>query len=59
MKKYFAGMILALITSVAATGVVAANPNNAANDANTVRKIRKELVKLPFYGVFDLSLIHI
>ena len=53
MKKYFAGMILALITSVAATGVVAANPNNAANDANTVRKIRKELVKLPFYGVFD------
>jgi hyperosmotically inducible protein len=53
MKKYFAGMILALITSVAATGGVAANPNNAANDANTVRKIRKELVKLPFYGVFD------
>jgi len=53
MKKYFAGMILALITSVAATGLVAANPNNAANDANTVRKIRKELVKLPFYGVFD------
>src|SRR5215813_507403 len=53
MKKYFAGMILALITSVAATSGVAANPNNAANDANTVRKIRKELVKLPFYGVFD------
>jgi len=53
MKKYFAGMILALITSVAATGVAAANPNNSANDANTVRKIRKELVTLPFYGVFD------
>jgi osmotically-inducible protein OsmY len=53
MKKCFAGMILALITSVAATSGVAANPNNAANDANTVRKIRKELVKLPFYGVFD------
>ena len=53
MKKYFAGMILALITSVAATGGVAANPNKAANDPNTVRKIRKELVKLPFYGVFD------
>ena len=53
MKKYFAGMILALITSVAATSGVAANPNNAANDANTVRKIRKELVTLPFYGVFD------
>jgi hyperosmotically inducible periplasmic protein len=53
MKKYFAGMILALITSVAATSVVAANPNNSGNDANTVRKIRKELVTLPFYGVFD------
>src|SRR5215475_10517144 len=53
MKKYFVGMILALFTSVAATGVVAANPNNSANDPNTVRKIRKELVMLPFYGVFD------
>jgi hyperosmotically inducible periplasmic protein len=53
MKKYFAGMILALITSIAATSLVAANPNKDANDPNTVRKIRKELVKLPFYGVFD------
>jgi hyperosmotically inducible periplasmic protein len=53
MKKCFAGMILALITSVAATSGVAANPNNDANGANTVRKIRKELVTLPFYGVFD------
>jgi len=53
MKKYFAGMILALITSVAATSVAAANPNNSVNDPNTVRKIRKELVTLPFYGVFD------
>jgi len=53
MKIFFAGMILALITSVAATGPVAANPNNDANNANTIRKIRKELVTLPFYGVFD------
>src|SRR5262245_10460550 len=53
MKIFFAGMILALITSVAATAPVAANPNNSANDANTIRKIRKELVTLPFYGVFD------
>ena len=53
MKKCFAVMVLALITSVAATSLVAANPNNAANDAKTVRKIRKELVTLPFYGVFD------
>jgi hyperosmotically inducible protein len=53
MKIFFAGMILAFITSVAATAPVAANPNNAANDPNTIRKIRKELVTLPFYGVFD------
>jgi hyperosmotically inducible protein len=53
MKKFFAGMILALITSAAATAPAAANPNNNANDANTMRKIRKELVMLPFYGVFD------
>jgi hyperosmotically inducible protein len=53
MKKSFAGIILALITSVAVTSEVAANPNNAATNANTIRKIRKELVTLPFYGVFD------
>jgi hyperosmotically inducible protein len=61
MKKCFAGMILALITSIITYGItfgaaitpVAANPNNTANDANTIRKIRKELVTLPFYGVFD------
>jgi len=61
MKKCFAGMILALISSIITFGItfgaaitpVAANPNNTANDANTIRKIRKELVTLPFYGVFD------
>ncbi len=53
MKRLFAGMILALITSIAATAPVAANPNKAAEEARTIRKIRKELVTLPFYGVFD------
>lgn len=53
MKRFFAGMILALITSIAAITQVAANPNNTATDARTIRKIRKELVTLPFYGVFD------
>jgi hyperosmotically inducible periplasmic protein len=53
MNRFFAGMILALITSIAAITQVAANPNNAANNVRTVRKIRKELVTLPFYGVFD------
>lgn len=57
MKKCFAGIILALITSMITFGAVitpvAANPDNAVTNANTVRKIRKELVTLPFYGVFD------
>ncbi len=53
MKKSFAGIILALITSVAVTSGVAANPNKADTDTNTIRKIRKQLVTLPFYGVFD------
>ena len=53
MKMSFAVIILALITSGAVTSGVAANPDNAAINANTIRKIRKELVTLPFYGVFD------
>jgi hyperosmotically inducible protein len=53
MKKCFAGMILALITSAAVITPVAAKPNNGANDARTIRKIRKVLVTLPFYGMFD------
>ena len=53
MKKRFAGMFLALIISTALMTPVAAGPDRAANSANTIRKIRKELVRLPFYGVFD------
>lgn len=56
MKKCFAGMILSLTISMilgAATTPVAANTDTPANNANMVRKIRKELVTLPFYGVFD------
>jgi hyperosmotically inducible periplasmic protein len=53
MKKCFAGIILALITSIAAITPVAANPDSATGNANTIRRIRKELVTLPFYGVFD------
>ncbi len=51
MKKLFATMILALVAMAAP---VAANPNNKVEDADkTLKKIRKELVTLPFYGVFD------
>jgi hyperosmotically inducible protein len=54
MKRFFAGMILVLVTASAAVMPVGANPDNAAEDnVNTIRKIRKELVTLPFYGVFD------
>ena len=54
MKKFFAGMILTLIAAAAMVMPTAANPtNNVEDNARTVRKIRKELVTLPFYSVFD------
>ncbi|MGH9938041.1 MAG: BON domain-containing protein [Blastocatellia bacterium] len=53
MKKIFAGMVLALVTATVAVTPIAANPNNGAGDVNAIKKIRKELVTLPFYGVFD------
>ena len=54
MKKFFAGMIIALITVATAVMPITADPNKTAEDnARTVTKIRKELVTLPFYGVFD------
>jgi hyperosmotically inducible protein len=46
-------MMLSLIILGAAIIPVAANTDTAANNVNMVRKIRKELVTLPFYGVFD------
>jgi hyperosmotically inducible protein len=54
MKKLFATMILALVTASAAMAPVAASPNNKVEDTDkTLKKIRKELVTLPFYSVFD------
>lgn len=51
MKKIFATAILGLVMAVMP---VAANPATNTEDFNkTVKKIRKELVTLPFYGVFD------
>ncbi|MGH9845642.1 MAG: BON domain-containing protein [Blastocatellia bacterium] len=52
MKKFFAGVVLALIVAVATVMPAAAN-NKAEITDKTVRKIRKELVTLPFYSVFD------
>jgi len=55
MKKIFATAILGLVMAVMP---VAANPINKVNGdvegpEKMVKKIRKELVTLPFYGVFD------
>jgi hyperosmotically inducible protein len=49
MKKLFAGVALALIV---ATMPAAANPRGEVTD-KTAKKIRKELVTLPFFSVFD------
>jgi len=51
MKKFFATVALALMF---AAMPVAANPAGNTEDYDkTVKKIRKELVTLPYYGVFD------
>jgi len=55
MKKSFATASLSLVLGVMmAVMPVAAKPvTNAEEFEKTVKKIRKELVTLPFYGVFD------
>ena len=51
MKKIFAAAILTLMIAVMP---VAANPVDEAGQYDkTIKKIRKELVTLPFYSVFD------
>lgn len=51
MRKIFATAVLGMVMAVMP---VAANPvNEVEGPEKTVKKIRKELVTLPFYGVFD------
>lgn len=51
MKKIFA---IAILAAVIAVMPVAAKPTGDADQPEkTAKKIRKELVTLPFYGVFD------
>ncbi len=52
MKKLFAMMVLALVAATASVMPVAAN-SSSEDTAKTIKKIRKELVTLPFYSVFD------
>ena len=53
IKRIKSKLVMLVVTLVAGASVgLAAAPNPAA-DAQTMNKIRKELVTLPYYGVFD------
>jgi hyperosmotically inducible protein len=49
------GKLIALVAALAigASAAVAAPANSPQDDARTANKVRKELVTLPYYGVFD------
>ena len=49
------GKLLVLVAALAisASAVLAAPANSPQDDARTANKVRKELVTLPYYGVFD------
>lgn len=49
------GKVLALVAALAigASAVAAAPAGSPQDDARTANKVRKELVTLPYYGVFD------
>ena len=51
----FKGKMLALVATLAigASVAVAAPSNTPQDDARTANKVRKELVTLPYYGMFD------
>lgn len=52
MKKLIATAFLMTLTTLM-TMTSLANPNTVEETDKTLKKIRKELVMLPFYGVFD------
>src|SRR5512138_3217741 len=49
------GKMIALIAALAigSSAAIAAPANSPQDDARTANKVRKELVTLPYYGVFD------
>jgi len=51
----FKGKLLAFVAAfaISASAVLAAPANSPQDDARTANKVRKELVTLPYYGVFD------
>jgi hyperosmotically inducible periplasmic protein len=52
MKKFFASVLFVLVAAGLTASPAAAGSSAELNE-KTVRKIRKELVTLPFFGVFD------
>ncbi len=54
MKKFIATIVLAVVSTFAVVAPIAASPNGEIKTTDaTIKKIRKELVTLPFYSVFD------
>ena len=54
MKKIFATAVLALMVAVMPVAAKTPNPGDDAGQYDkTIKKIRKELVTLPYYSVFD------
>jgi hyperosmotically inducible periplasmic protein len=46
-------LVLAAVLALSASAVFAAPVSSPQGDARTANKVRKELVTLPYYGVFD------
>jgi hyperosmotically inducible periplasmic protein len=46
-------LVLVAALAISASAVLAAPANSPQDDARTANKVRKELVTLPYYGVFD------
>lgn len=46
-------MVFVAVLAIGASALAAAPTNSPQDDARTSNKIRKELVTLPYYGVFD------
>lgn len=55
MMRTIKGKLIVLVAALAitASAVMAAPANSPQDDARTANKVRKELVTLPYYGVFD------
>ncbi|MFY9608969.1 MAG: BON domain-containing protein [Blastocatellia bacterium] len=53
MKTINSRLVMLVVSLVAGASIGFAAPLSGAPDAQTMNKIRKQLVTLPYYGVFD------